>query len=326
MSLDEKQQSYYRSSKMLFLMSVGLYLFSQSANPAIESPSEEDVFSEQAEVSSIVVWKDVEIPVDKSYRNVVVMNGNLKFYGTTQNLVVVGGTAILEKGSKVTEQLVNVNGQIQELMGAEVASPLDNQSDGKLERAKNWLNNWKEDLSSRFSDFDYSPKMLFFPWLLWLPAFFVLVLMVFASLFFRMAPNLSRSAEYFLVSDFWVTFVWGAVAFLVFAPAVKILFITIVGILFIPVLLFAALLVIAGGLLCICRSFGRWLLTRVISLPLGLATIVGLFVALAIFSVPYFGHLVFAISSVSGSGAILRALFDRRGKEKAVHTDWRATA
>jgi hypothetical protein len=273
-----------------------------------------EISVDQDDSHTLMISKDVTIPAEKTYKSVVIINGKVEFFGQTENLILVNGAVKLHPGSKVTRQLVVLNGNVEQMKGAE--SP--EASVKILGRFGNWkdkfksrLNEWLPSNDSVEGFFSGLARFLFLPLALAVPLAIFVILTVIAMIFLSVAPQLSRLADETFLRSPIASLGWGVLGFLAFTPIVVLMVISIVGIPIIPLFVLFCLLLALAGFFTVCRGLGHWLLSKMIKPSRFVSTLVGLVILFALTFMPIIGSFVGTTALLLGTGAILRALLYR---------------
>lgn len=310
---------------MRFLMrtsiAIGFITFYSIALPAwAENPddrpkaSDLEITIDQEESHTLVISKDVTIPADKSYKSVVVVDGKVEFFGRAENLIIVNGGVKLHSGSKVTGQLVVLNGKVEQMEGAESPSAqikILGHLGGWKDKIKSRLDEWTPSFDSVENFFSGLARFLFLPLALAVPLAVFVILTIIAMIFLTVAPQMSRLADDTFLRSPVLSFVWGVVGFLAVTPIVVLMLISIVGIPVIPLFVLFCLLLALAGFFTVCRGVGHWVLSKAMRPGRFLSTLAGLVILFALTFVPFVGGFVGTVALILGTGAILRALLYR---------------
>lgn len=260
------------------------------------------VFSPSSDAAGqqLVITKDVTVTENQNYDTVVVISGNVDFFGSTSKLYVVNGEVKLEKGSEVRDQIWIISGQIFQNDGARV--PESGIQKVGTDTGRSFVEsfqdrNWFEWLTLPFV---FAFKLLFY---------FLCILIGFLVL--ALAPGLSIAADRSLQEKPWQSFFSGLSAMLMLIPATVILAISIVGIPLIPLLGFLFLVFLAAGIISVGRALG---LSFLPSSYRNWATFIGLIIMFLLVSLPYVGGFTFFLLMTTGLGAIFRSMFNRSSR------------
>lgn len=297
-----------------------LWVFAESNEP--EPGLELTMRGEES--NSLVISKDVTIPAEKSFKSIVIVNGNVDFYGQTEHLVVVSGSVKLRPGSKVSGELVVLNGHVEEMEGASAPNASvkflgqwHSVKDKWVSRISNWLPSW-----DTFESYLTSlTKILFLPLAIAIPLAIFVVLTFFAMVFLLIAPQLSRLADDTFLRSPLASLGWGALGFLAFTPILVLMAISIVGIPIIPLFILFCLLLMLAGFFTVCRGVGHWGLSKFFRPGRFVSTLAGLIVLYALTFMPLLGKFVGMTALVLGTGALLRALLHRDHLDRPSYLD-----
>jgi hypothetical protein len=286
---------------------LGLFLTALSLQtlPALPDTVGSDVFIEDKAAGSLVVWQDMTVPENKDYKSVVVMNGDLEFFGRTDHMVLVNGSLKLQEGSEVREKLVIISGKIEQSDGAIIPGEGPSVSWNKefhFDYKWPWFERWK----SGWMDHSFF-KILWIPLFIAIPLAFLVLLFGLALLFFAMAPALSQFADEDIRRNPLACLGFGAVGYLCILPAIVLLCITIVGIPFIPLFVLFIMLVLLAGFFAISRTLGQALLSKIGFGKNSLSTLLGLLIMFALSFTPILGRFIVLGLLMVGAGAILRS-------------------
>ncbi len=272
------------------------------------SHAQQELFTEQKDTGTIVIWKDITIPKEKSYETVVVMQGRVDFFGSTKTLVVIDGGVVLNPDSEVSERLLVVHGQVKQLKGAKVVDL------NRMPPFRQAIEDFLTKIRGRFSRLPFDPMNLFFWKMVWWPLslsllFSALILiLVLGYLFFRLAPQLSLSADEGLRLHYLSALVWGLIAHLAFFPFLILLAISIIGIPFIPFVILLAFLVGFAGLFAVARCIGSFVLRPNNQSAILGPSLLGLLILFGLLFIPLIGKILVFLAHLAGIGAVLRSL------------------
>lgn len=319
---------YFISLSLIFLSISPLLAPAAWATPEAEGPS--NIFIEQKDSGTIVIWKDVTLPEQKHYNSVVVMNGHLDFFGTAKHLVLVNGRITLHPGSKVEERLVVLNGRIEQLDGSQTPPPTPPTFSDR------WQEKWNN-LKDKFSNFSWShdsqshdsetPSSEFWK-ILWWPFSFALFLAVslvllavfyfLSAIFLWITPRLSQNADEYFRSNPLKSLGIGIVAFLLFTPILVLLIVSIVGILLIPFyVLFVCLLGLAG-IFTSARALGLVVFERLGIHSRFWASLAGFFILWVVLFLPFFSSPLLMGIWLMGLGATIKSTLINRFQYRTI--------
>jgi hypothetical protein len=277
--------------------------------------------------SALVISKDMTIPSDASFNSVVVMKGNLELYGKIENLVIVNGHVHLHKGAEVTDQLVVIEGSVQQDEGAIVplGSPLKRTWSEKWRDAKEnfrrqfdsgWLNlGWIQERLDRLASVFWMPLAVA------LPLAVIVVLFGISLVFLLLAPRISQFADESFQNHPLASLTWGACAYLLFLPTLGLMTISLVGIPLIPIFILFAVLILFAGFFSVSRTTGHFILKKFGQPKTIFSTFLGIAVIFSLFFMPVFGHSLVFLSIVAGTGAMLRSLFHKDSHQRPSYMD-----
>jgi hypothetical protein len=287
------------------------------------------VFSQKAEdlesSKSIVVWKDMTVPARTEYENIVVMSGVLDFFGKTEKLVVLGGRVKVQAGATVKDKLVVLGGSVERLEGStvpenpELLTPPTSVFERWKSWGKSWVSKWRHRLESPDNEETESAespeglgKIFLIPLVLTVPLILMIVVFIFALVFFRMAPRISETSDQLLRTEPFVSLLWGALAYLFSIPLIAILTLSIIGIPLVPLVILVSCCLILAGFFTASRSLGGWIFLKLGILSPALHVLLGLILLYGVLFMPFFGKLLLFFILISGTGAVLRSIFDAR--------------
>jgi len=286
-------------------MKTGILLALLCLPPALWAQNGDPSFIEDGDDRTLVIWKDMTIPEEKDYENVIIAKGDVEFLGSTDALVLVRGKVTLGPNAKIRQRLVVLSGSVVQTPGATL--PDDDKPSTIFNKGREWLSN----LKSYFGALPFGETRSWTAPFQTLALFFLWVLLVFLS---GLMPSLFGNAERFLLpGQFLGSGLISLLFWLFLIPVLFLLTISIVGILAIPfVLLLYSLALIAGvgvcgrtlGSLLIRRSSLVWPHTKILELT------VGVILLFALSLLPIVGRAVLMILVFVGMGAFLRAIFD----------------
>ncbi len=266
----------------------------------------EPVFSEQER--NIVIWNNLTVPQNKTYETIVIMNGDVEFFGKATHLVLVNGSVRLMEGSELSNKPTVLSGRIEQLAGALIADQ------SSIDIEESFWSEWKDELQEyvhdvrSFFNAQTTLKWLALPLMIGIPIAIGAVIFLIAALFLIIAPDFAKRAEWNLRQRPVACLIWGLGAYVLFLPLVLLMAISIVGIPLIPFFVLFALLVIFAGFIAGCLSVGRLILQSLgVQSYLGGAA-VGIVVVTAIHFVPWIGPICGSIIWIAGGGGILRSL------------------
>ena len=276
--------------------------------------------------TDLVISKDMTLPADKTFENVVVLKGNIDVYGKIENLVVIGGHIHLFSGSEVSNQLIVLEGSIQQDEGA--IAPL------RAFTKRTWSEKWKDfkekfrhEINSGWLSFEglqdkTNPYFEQFSGLLWIPLAIALplacliVLFGISLVFLFIAPRISLFADESFQKHPIASLIWGMGAYLLFIPILGLMAISLIGIPLIPIFVLFAVLILFAGFFSVCRSLGVLALKKIERNKNILATFIGIILLFLISFVPVFGHSLVFLAMVAGTGAMLRSLIHKDSLER----------
>jgi hypothetical protein len=243
----------------------------------------------QKDHQQVTLWEDVTIKQGEKYDSLVVMLGDVDFYGEAGELVVMGGSVHLYPGSKISNDLVVMGGKVQRDEGAEVKGEVVNVRGAKIVEAAKQLakdHNFhleiKDDRHGFFDSFIFK--------LGWRMSFFLFIFAL-GLLLLYCFPKLQFDSRNYLVSHLPHSLGWGVLMLIAFGPVMFFLLCTVIGIPLIPlvVLLFAAALF--GGFVLGAMELGR-------KLPLlkkkeqdGTALLIGIILLMIVSLIPFFNKV-----------------------------------
>jgi hypothetical protein len=287
--------------------------------PALNAKENEEDSAGRA----LVIWKDVTIDEKIEYETVVVMTGNVEFYGKTERLVVIDGKVRLKAGSAVTSKLILLGGSVEQAQGSSIPEKIESPSMPWLSKMKEKFEKWtknKEGEEGETAEENFFSPQTFFPWkdYLWLPLSIaiplglIVILILGALLFFTIAPQLSRNATETLREFPFPSLAWGALAYLSILPVLVLLALSIVGIPLIPVFVFLMLIFFLAGLFASSQNLGHLALQWTRTQSRMLQTFIGLLILWGLQLVPFVGHFFVFFILIAGTGAVLKSIFGTR--------------
>jgi len=274
------------------------------------SVSAESVFSEIKD--NLIVWDDITIPAEKTYKSIIVVEGTVDFYAKAENLVVLEGAVRLMSGSELFNPPTVLKGRIEQQPGAIISSDIQPSKENRFflheqrQKFDELWKKWKEPLQGL-----EVWSWIALPFMIAIPAAIGAVIFLLSALFLLIAPRFAKGAEWNLRKGPLTSFAWGVGAFLGLIPVLVLLAISIVGIPAIPILVVLALLAAFAGLISGCLGIGRALL-----LPLGLdsywiASLLGFSIIVSLQFLPWAGPTLGGLVWIAGTGALLRSLSGR---------------
>jgi hypothetical protein len=266
----------------------------------------EPVFTEQGR--NIIVWNDLTVPEDKTYEAVVIMSGDVDFFGKASHLVLVNGSVRLMKGSELSNKPTVLSGRIEQMAGALIADQTSSETEETF--WSEWNDEFQEyvhDLRDFFNS-QTTLKWLALPLMVGIPIAIGAVIFLIAALFLIIAPDFAKRAEWNLRQRPIGSLIWGFGAYVLFLPLVVLMALSIVGIPLIPFFVLFALLVIFAGLIAGCLAVGRLILSFFgIQSYIGGAAL-GIITVTALHFIPWIGPICGSIIWIAGGGGILRSL------------------
>jgi hypothetical protein len=273
------------------------------------SVNAEPVFSEQER--NIVIWNNLTVPQEKTYETIVIMNGDVEFFGKATHLVLVNGSVRLMEGSELSNKPTVLSGRIEQMAGALIADQTS------IETEETFWSEWKDDFQEYVQDLrnffnaQKTLKWLALPLMVGIPIAIGAVIFLIAALFLIIAPDFAKRAEWNLRQRPFGSLIWGFGAYVLFLPLVLLMALSIVGIPLIPFFVLFALLVIFAGLIAGCLAVGRLILSFVgIQSYLG-GVALGIIAVTALHLIPWIGPICGSIIWIAGGGGILRSLAGR---------------
>lgn len=321
--IDRKSQRLVMNGLMLTItLILQAFILGAPSKPAFAETSR--VFIETD--GAIVIWKDLEIPKDKSYESVIVMNGHVVFSGTTSHLILVRGRVHLTSDAKVLSGLTILEGQVERDEGAIIPNEeIANSANSLWQGVKNWWREKKEKFEGQNYSFDGSLLKL-----ITLPAgflgvlFILVVLALITGLIFLVAPSLShRADEVFQKSPLRSAFA-GILAYILAGPLALILIVSIVGLLALPFYILFVFIAAMAGLFAGLRGLG-FMILRSFGVRQGfLAFLLGVILSGALLMIPVIGTGLFFLLWITGTGALLLGLFQRpkMGDPSVIEASW----
>ena len=93
---------------------------SKDSKTKMDSSVKLSLHDKEGKKDSVVLWKNTTIQPSEVFDRIVIMWGNVEFYGTAKELVIIGGTVDLHDGAKVTKKLVVLGGKFNKRDGAQL--------------------------------------------------------------------------------------------------------------------------------------------------------------------------------------------------------------
>ncbi len=246
---------------------------------------------------TVVLWTSIDIQEHEEYDSLVVVSGDVNFYGKAKDLVIIGGSVILQDGSEVEESLVVVGGKLVQKDGAKVTEQVYFELP---EHLPSWITAVSPIISTASSEGAAFLKRIVT----------AVLLCLFGALLYVIMPNMMQIAESTaqknpLKSGFWA---FGSV--LIFVPGLAILIISLVGLIFIPLyvaIYFVIYLFI--GYVMMANILGHFLPPRrsVVMPPLRMCY--GVFILELASVIPYVGPLAIYVGSFITAGAMIRTIY-----------------
>jgi hypothetical protein len=192
----------------------------------------EPVFSVQER--NIVIWNNLTVPREKTYETIVIMTGDVEFFGIATHLFLVNGSLRLMEGSELSNKPTVLSGRIEQMAGALIADQRPNDIE------ESFWSEWKDELQEyvhdvrSFFNAQTTLKWLALPLMIGIPIAIGAVIFLIAALFLIIAPDFAKRAEWNLRQRPVACLIWGRGAYVVFLPRVLLMAISIVGIPLIP--------------------------------------------------------------------------------------------
>ncbi len=274
--------------KCVWVMAVAVFVASVlfSASCAAQPGGAEDM---------IKMKRDILISRDMTVKDVVVIYGSATVYGTVEgSLVVVFGSANLRTGSRIAGDVVVVGGELVREDGASIS--------GKV---------------AQVSVPRFLPSVVAFlrggGWGVLAVAIGMLALIGFLALAVLLVAFLPRHiAAMVSVLDhsFAGMFLWGVLASILIVPLALLLFISIIGIILIPLEILLVIIAFIAGYVVSAVYVGRRIFRSFKkSLPPFVDAIAGIVVLSAVGLIPFLGTCLKLIFLAAGFGAVIMTKF-----------------
>ncbi|MBN8554837.1 MAG: hypothetical protein J0L93_05275 [Deltaproteobacteria bacterium] len=276
--------------------------------------------------STLVISKDMSIPAGQNFESVVVLKGNVDIHGKVENLIVVSGRVHLFAGSEIADQLIVLQGSVQQDDGAIV--PLN------APTKRTWSEKWR-DLKGKFGReidsgwlsfdgfqdrtdkfFEQFAGLFWIPLAIALPLACLIVLFGIALIFLFIAPRISLFADESFQKHPLASLIWGMCAYILFVPILGLMAISLIGIPLIPIFVLFAVLILFAGFFSVCRSLGMIALKDRVQNKSVLSTLIGIVIIFLISFIPFFGRSLIFLIMVAGTGAMLRSLIHKESVER----------
>lgn len=258
---------------------------------------------------TVVLWTSTDIQENEEFDSLVVIAGDVNFYGRAKDLVVIGGRVVLQDGSEIQKSLVVVGGKLIQKDGAKVTEQV-------YFELPEHLPSWIAAISPVMSAIDSDGAA-------YLKRIVTAVLIcLFGALLYVIMPNMMQMAEASAQKNPFESGFWAFGGVLMFFPGLAILIISLVGLIFIP-LYFAVYFVIYlfVGYVMTANILGHFLPPRrsVVMPPLRMCY--GVFILELVSAVPYVGPLAIYVCSFLAAGAMIRTIytsFRQRSSAKSI--------
>lgn len=246
---------------------------------------------------TVVLWTSTDIQENEKYESLVIFSGDVNFYGTAKDLVIVGGKVVLHDGSKVEDSLVVVGGKLVQKDGAHVTEQV-------FFELPEHLPSWIAALSP-IASLVRSEGASFLKQIV-----IAVLICLFGALFYVIMPETLQRAEDSVQANPFESGLWSFFGILFFIPGLVMLVISVIGIIFIPLYGFIYFLLYGLiGYVMTANILGHFLPPRrsVVMPPLRMCY--GVFILELVSVIPYVGPLAIYICSFLAAGAMMRTLF-----------------
>lgn len=151
-------------------------------------------------------------------QQLVSFGSDVTIEGEVAELVAIGGRVVLKSGARISKELIMIGSQLEQEEGSNIA---------QLTSGLQW-----HGIDHHFFDFDdYDFQTLF-----WVVFGKIVLLFLLGWLWFKMAPQFQQDVQTQLRKKPIASFFWSLFAILLFIPSVILLIVSIVGIMFLPLL------------------------------------------------------------------------------------------
>ncbi|MBI4063033.1 MAG: hypothetical protein HY401_01890 [Elusimicrobia bacterium] len=247
----------------------------------------------------VVIGRRIEVKEQESVGDVVVIAGDARIRGQVKNLVVLGGRADIAKTARIKEDLVVIGGKVTKEEGVSIGRnmvDLDLDAAKVLAFALNQAGKGSWFLATRPLVIGGFVISQFFRWLFFFGLSFVLL---------KLFPRVWESSLTYLGDKAFGSLGWGILGTFLWIPGGLILALTIIGILFLPLYGFIALLAYLWG-----YGVGAYYLGQ--KLAIGWTNTQtrilfwGTFILAATGLVPVLGFLAVLVVTLLGFGALFK--------------------
>ncbi len=242
-----------------------------------------------------ITWGNEVIRPQENIHNIVIIKGQLRFFGRADRMVIAGGNVILEDGSHVNESLVILGGNLKKRNGAFVT---ENIRFGSPDDLPDWVDSSAARHIITASNLDFG---FFFISLL------TLFLYILGLLLIRFFPSFVNHVENKLLAFPLRSYCYSIYSVLLFVPILLILVISILGIFFIPLLFLIYSLIYLFSILALANFTGKRLPPKKFPNPY-LRFSYGFVAVLLVSSIPYIGPLAIIIIAFGIMGATMGVL------------------
>lgn len=170
---------------------------------------------------TFVLWSDALVLEQEEYDRVVVVGGDVQFYGQARDLVIVGGSVTLHDTAHVTGSLVILGGKFHKKEGAQISEQVLFELPENLPKWITVIAPVIAVMHSKGADFVY----VLIRWVL---------VCLFGALLYMLAPELMHEAEKYAQKEPLGSAFWGLGGWLLFIPGLLLLIVSLIGIMFVP--------------------------------------------------------------------------------------------
>ena len=258
-----------------------------------------DTGDDKSKRDTVVFWNDAAVQPHEEFDTVVVGWGRMDFYGKARDLVVVGGEVVLHDGAQIEESLVVLGGKLKKREGAKVGEQVLFELP---EEFPAWIA-WVGPIARLF----YSDGAAFLSIVVR-----AVLIMVLGALMLALFPNTMQEAQVLARREPLRCLLWSVGGLILYLPGMFLLFISIIGVFFVPLHAFLYVFVYAFcAFVLLGEIVGAYLPPRDSVVMPPLRYCYGVFVIIVVSYIPFVGPPLIMLAMLVTSGAVLRVFKDR---------------